>query len=632
MAEPQGRPESRDRFIWNEGDLKFLDPETGEWVRLGEIPEEHSGKPAADKEFSEKDHPRDKGGQFATKGEVASSVHKSLVSKGFNPVEGEQAHYQHSSGHSISFEPKDAKSSFAYGWQHRDTEGNLIKKDYGESTLARQLGKIQRGETGSTEKPQKKNVIPTSDNEVTQEIINQLPSQARTPEGAERYFENQLRSLAAAGQLRFYHEIPGNLEKEVKRSGIEGEFAVFAAVNAPSEFVSGEKTEVQFEVPARELSGVLPDVIYSDLEKLSSHQMLLLKHPDLKGAYVAVSSENIPPNQIKSVKVLKPSAQDKEFSEKDHPRGQPENAGEFAPKGSGGGGSTAKGSTQKGSSESGGGEAPKGSAQAHLVSLEKDKWPEHIQALKLPPAWRDVKVSPDPKAALQAIGKDAKGRPQYVYSAAFSQSQTAKKFARIKKLDARFDKMMKQNDANLKSRDERTKQHAQVAALILDMGLRPGSERDTGAKEKAYGATTLEATHVIAKGDETRLQFTGKKGVKIDLPVDNPALAKTLREKARGGGQLFPRVSADSLGGYIKQLGGDEFKTKDLRTLKASRMANDLVSAAPVPTNETQYKKAVRIVAQAVSAKLGNTPTVALQSYINPVVFAPWQGALSKVA
>src|ERR1019366_7263556 len=71
--------------------------------------------------------------------------------------------------------------------------------------------------------------------------------------------------------------------------------------------------------------------------------------------------------------------------------------------------------------------------RAGLVPAHEDKtqWPAHIQDLKLPPAWKNVQYSEDPKAALLAIGKDAKNRDQYVYSKEFKDSQSALKFERI---------------------------------------------------------------------------------------------------------------------------------------------------------------------------------------------------------
>jgi len=47
----------------------------------------------------------------------------------------------------------------------------------------------------------------------------------------------------------------------------------------------------------------------------------------------------------------------------------------------------------------------------------------------------------------------------------------------------------------------------------------------------------------------------------------------------------------------------------------------------PAPKDEKTYKKQVLEVAKVISAKLGNTPTVALQSYIAPQVFAQWRAA-----
>src|SRR5919112_775241 len=40
-----------------------------------------------------------------------------------------------------------------------------------------------------------------------------------------------------------------------------------------------------------------------------------------------------------------------------------------------------------------------------------------IRALAIPPAWRDVWISPSDRAHIQATGRDAKGRKQYRYHA-----------------------------------------------------------------------------------------------------------------------------------------------------------------------------------------------------------------------
>ena len=54
-----------------------------------------------------------------------------------------------------------------------------------------------------------------------------------------------------------------------------------------------------------------------------------------------------------------------------------------------------------------------------------------IEALKLPPAWTDVFIHPNPKAHLQAIGRDKAGRWQYRYHERFRERQEARKFDRL---------------------------------------------------------------------------------------------------------------------------------------------------------------------------------------------------------
>jgi DNA topoisomerase I len=311
-----------------------------------------------------------------------------------------------------------------------------------------------------------------------------------------------------------------------------------------------------------------------------------------------------------------------DWSEADHPRGQPENKGEFASTGgAGSSASTAKGLPGKTTLTDG-----------KRTQHDGKPLPAHIQALRIPPAWTDVSFSHDPNAPLQATGKDVKGRSQYVYSPKFSASQAEAKFVRIKELDAKFKSIEAQNNKLRQSTDPRVKDNADCAHLIMQTGIRPGSRADTLAKVKAYGATTLEGKHVVVKDGKVWLRFTGKKGVALDLPVQDPETAKMLvsRAKAAGAnGALFGRVTDKSLLDHVHGFDGGSFKTKDFRTLLGTKTANKEVARMKAPTDAKTYKKSVMDVAKVVSQRLGNTPVIALQAYISPTVFAPWQGALA---
>lgn len=259
----------------------------------------------------------------------------------------------------------------------------------------------------------------------------------------------------------------------------------------------------------------------------------------------------------------------------------------------------------------------------------REQWPEHIKALKIPPAWKDVRVSPDASSDLLAVGKDSKGRPQYVYSHKFRDSQAAMKFERVASLANDMAMIDKQLSEMRNSDDERTRDHADCMTLIRSMGIRPGSESDTKAKVKAYGASTLEGHHVWQMGNATRLRFVGKKGVTISLPVEDAGLASMLRKRRAGSGdkgKLFPTVSDSSLLDFsYNDLDHGGYKTKDFRTHLATEMAQGLVEKMKAPKSEKEYKKSVREVAKQVAEKLGNTPAVCLQAYIAPQIFSAWR-------
>jgi DNA topoisomerase IB len=262
--------------------------------------------------------------------------------------------------------------------------------------------------------------------------------------------------------------------------------------------------------------------------------------------------------------------------------------------------------------------------ESKWVTHEGKEIPEHAKKLVIPPAWKNVRVAPDASHDLQAIGEDAKDRVQRIYSEDATQRAANEKFSRNKELLEKQEKIFRQNEANRKNDVMSIRNHADCMKLIQETGIRPGSDADTGAEKKAYGATTLEGRHVIIEGDKVRLQFVGKKGVNLDIPVDDADTASMLKElkKAAGdNGKLFSVTDA-TLRDYSHTLDGGSFKPKDFRTLKGTNTAIEEIAKIKEPAKTLKdYKKMVMAIAKKVSEKLGNTPTIALQSYINPFVF-----------
>ncbi len=256
--------------------------------------------------------------------------------------------------------------------------------------------------------------------------------------------------------------------------------------------------------------------------------------------------------------------------------------------------------------------------------------PDHLVNIRIPPAWTNVNVSKDPNSGLLVKGQDSKGRSQSIYSEKFMKQNADAKFSRVMEMNRKFDSIQKENERNLlKSKDPEIKESAAALSVIMATGIRPGSEQDTGAEKQAYGATTLEGRHVKIDGNEVRLEFTGKKGVDLSIPVTDSKVAAMITDRASKvgtNGKLF-NVDHGKLLSYTKSLDGGGFNIKDFRTLLGTKTAVEKIKeyGDKKPSTMKEFKKMVKDVAISVSKKLGNTPTIALQSYVNPIVFKQWQ-------
>jgi DNA topoisomerase-1 len=266
-------------------------------------------------------------------------------------------------------------------------------------------------------------------------------------------------------------------------------------------------------------------------------------------------------------------------------------------------------------------------SQMHPATEASRAHYRQVTGRAIPPAWTDVHIAADlHNAKLLVQGRDAKGRRQSLYSAAHTESQAAVKFARIMELDNHLDKL----DHSL-DRDAADNDHAAALLLIRRLGMRPGSESDTGAEKHAHGATNLRVGHAHVDGDRIRFNFTGKDGVQIHLDVEDAQIARVIevRQKGRGPDDRLFNTSAAKVSQYMQEAGVPKgLMLKDLRTLHANVVALQEIEARgdAVPRTKTEFRRWRKEVATVVSTQLGNTPTMAIKSYLNPAVWSEWVG------
>ncbi|HSP29624.1 MAG TPA: hypothetical protein VLN74_13815 [Ilumatobacteraceae bacterium] len=256
------------------------------------------------------------------------------------------------------------------------------------------------------------------------------------------------------------------------------------------------------------------------------------------------------------------------------------------------------------------------------VDAAKRRW---IEALALPPAWNEVRISADPDCHLLATGIDDAGRRQYRYHPGFRQVADDVKFARIAELGARIGDVRAAVAHAIASDDERLRLTGIVVRLIDLTLMRVGSERYADEHE-TYGASTLRCDHVTRSGDTLHLCFTGKSGQEQTLSVtdrDVLAFVDTRRRRASGADPLFATAAGQSVNGDdVKALlcaaARIEASAKDLRTWGASAT---MVAALCSPTGEPA-SDLVLAAYDRVAEVLGNTRTVARESYVAPAIAA----------
>lgn len=249
---------------------------------------------------------------------------------------------------------------------------------------------------------------------------------------------------------------------------------------------------------------------------------------------------------------------------------------------------------------------------------------DRLKALRVPRNWTNVHLNPDKAAAMQAVGLNPAGKTQRIYSNTHTDTAASKKFARVKEFHEDMPKIRRQLNKDLDSQDPRTRETAQVLYLVYKSGFRIGSDTETGAKEQAYGASTLTGRHVsVSGGNRTSFDFIGKKGVKITKTITDKTLAEFMAAKIRtlrANDPVFSTTDSQARA-YLKRITGKDYKVKDFRTWNGTQRALAELNKYSAPKTAKEARSIKTAVAKAVADHLGNTPDVAVKSYIAPEVW-----------
>lgn len=264
--------------------------------------------------------------------------------------------------------------------------------------------------------------------------------------------------------------------------------------------------------------------------------------------------------------------------------------------------------------------------------------------LVIPPAWQDVWISPYPNGHIQATGIDAAGRKQYLYHPFWRRKRDEAKFDHVLEVARRLPVLRKRVTADLSCRGLCRDRVLATVTRLLDMGMfRVGSDQYAAGDDPTFGVATLRPEHARSRGGCVVFEFPAKGGIEQVRRIEDPELCRVLtnlRRRRRRADRLFGYwdgrdwrdVRSDEVNDYLRDASGGEMTAKDFRTWHATVLAATQLGTAGAQRSATARKRAVAAVMREVAELLGNTPTVARTSYVDPrVVDLYHDGVLVRV-
>ncbi|WP_426938738.1 DNA topoisomerase IB [Pseudarthrobacter sp. S3] len=253
---------------------------------------------------------------------------------------------------------------------------------------------------------------------------------------------------------------------------------------------------------------------------------------------------------------------------------------------------------------------------------------DRLESIGIPPAWTDVWIAPFDNGHIQATGLDAMGRRQYIYHPAWRERKDRVKFDRALQLAESLPTARRLVTLDLRS-DGTSRERVLAAAFrMLDSGsLRVGSERYTN-ENGSRGLATLLCAHVHVRRECLELKFPAKSGKDWESEIHDADLAALVRTlKRRGGnarllaykeGRTWRPVTSADINAYVKERTGLDFTAKDFRTLRGTVAAAVSLARSGPQRTVSARKGAISVAMQEAAAVLGNTPSIARKSYVDP--------------
>ena len=263
-----------------------------------------------------------------------------------------------------------------------------------------------------------------------------------------------------------------------------------------------------------------------------------------------------------------------------------------------------------------------------------DRHLPRIQSLRIPPAYRRVRISYDPKSKVQAIGLDDKERKQYIYHPNHLEESREIKFTDLINFGKKIKRIRKDMNHSMSSfvnSGQRLPTRDDVINLVLFLidkcNFRIGSDKYKQLYN-TYGATTLNKRHLQFKNKCVDIEFVGKKGVTNKSRVTHPVCIRFLNKMCCIYGHneyLFcyqdsqnntHRINETQINNYLKKY-HKNISVKMFRTWAANHILLKKLLELSLPETPQEANKNVIEAIKKAAELMHHTRNVSKKSYMN---------------
>jgi DNA topoisomerase I len=263
-----------------------------------------------------------------------------------------------------------------------------------------------------------------------------------------------------------------------------------------------------------------------------------------------------------------------------------------------------------------------------------------IEALVIPPAWKKVWICPYPNGHIQAVGTDAAGRRQYIYHEQWQAERSEEKYDRAVSLAKHLPDWRLHLLTDLRGSGLGRDRVLALGQHLIDQGYFRAGGEEYAQENGSFGLATLLREHVHLHRDSVEFDYPAKSGVRRTVSLEDPLVIRAVRSLLRAETNTprllayltsdgWSQVHADDLNDRFRQLVGEEFSVKDLRTWHGTVLAAEAFAIAREPTSKTARRREAAAVMRAVANELGNTPAVARRSYVDPRVITAYEQGIT---